>query len=177
MSRPASREELLARITTDFERLMEAVEQIDPRRHVGPSDYPRGSIKDVLAHLHAWHEIFLGWERVGRRGQVPEMPAPGYTWRDTPALNLGIHERHEDDSWESVMTDLRGSHARVRAVIEAYGADELFEKKRYAWTGSTSVGSYAVSATTSHYDWAGKHLRKSLKAWSADSRTLETSRR
>ena len=45
---------------------------------------------------------------------------------------------------------------------------ELFEKRRYRWTGSTSVGSYAVSATTSHYDWAMKHLRKSRKAWAAE---------
>ena len=172
MSRPTSREELLTRTAADFERLIEAVEEVDPERRLGPSDYPRGSIKDMLAHLHAWHEMFLEWERVGRRGVVPEMPAPGYGWRDTPALNMEIHERHKDDAWQTVLANLRDSHTRIRAVIESYGDEELFEKKRFAWTGSTSVGSYAVSATTSHYDWAGKHLRRSLKAWAAESRTL-----
>jgi hypothetical protein len=172
MSRPASRDELLARMTTDFDPLIGAAEELAPSLRVGPSGYPRGSIKDMLAHLHAWHQLFLGWEAVGRRGEMPEMPAPGFTWRDAPALNMQIHERYQDVPWGSVVADLRDSHERARSVIESYGEADLFEKKRYRWTGSTSVGSYAVSATTSHYDWAMKHLRRSRKGWAADSRTL-----
>ena len=67
-----------------------------------------------------------------------------------------------------MIASLRESHRQVRAVIASYADDDLFEKKRYRWTGSTSVGSYAVSATTSHYDWAMKHLRKSRKVWVAE---------
>jgi hypothetical protein len=81
---------------------------------------------------------------------------------------MAIHERHLGDAWEVVIGRLRESHEQVRGVIKAYAEDELFEKKRYRWTGSTSVGSYAVSATTSHYDWAQKHLRKSVRAWLAE---------
>lgn len=168
VSRPTTRSELLERSATDFQRLLEEVDQVDPARRLGPSDYPRGSVKDMLAHLDAWHRLFLEWERVGRDGGRAEMPAPGYSWRDTPALNGMLHERHRDDSWDDVLTSLRDSHARVRAVIESYADDELFEKRRFAWTGSTSVGSYAVSATTSHYDWARKHLRRSRTVWAAE---------
>ena len=78
---------------------------------------------------------------------------------------MEIHERHRDDRWDEVEASLRDSHAQVRVAIASYAAGDLFEKKRYRWTGSTSVGSYAVSATTSHYDWAMKHLRKSERAW------------
>lgn len=167
MSRPTTRDELLERTTSDFGRLLAAVDEVPPERRLGPSDYPRGSVKDVLAHLDAWHRLFLQWERVGRTGEVAAMPAPGYSWKETPALNREIHQRHVDDPWEDVMASLRESHAQVREVIESYGDEELFEKKRYRWTGSTSVGSYAVSATTSHYDWAMKHLHRSRKAWAA----------
>ena len=167
MSRPASRAELLERATSEFERLMETVEGIDVERRLGPSDYPRGSIKDMLAHLDAWQRMFLAWEHVGRTGQVAEMPAPGHTWKTTPALNMEIHQRHLDDPWDEVVASLRASHAEVVRVIESYPGADLFEKRRYRWTGSTSVGSYAVSATTSHYDWAMKHLRRSRKAWAA----------
>ena len=167
MSRPTTRTELLERMTTEFAGLLDAANEIPPERRAGPSDYPRGSVKDMLAHLDAWHRMFLEWERVGRRGEVAEMPAPGYTWKTTPALNMEIHDRHVGDTWEVVVARLRASHALVRDVVASYGDDELFEKKRYQWTGSTSVGSYAVSATTSHYDWAAKHLRTSRKAWAA----------
>ena len=167
MSRPSSRAELLERAGTEFDALMEAVAAIEPVRRLGPSDYPRGSVKDMLAHLDAWHRMFLQWELVGRAGEVAEMPAPGYAWNTTPVLNMEIHERHVTDPWEAVVTSLRDSHAQVIEVIAAYREDELFEKRRYRWTGSTSVGSYAVSATTSHYDWALKHLKRSRKAWAA----------
>jgi hypothetical protein len=168
MSRPTTRAELLARTTTDFEALVDAVDAVEPERRLGPSDYPRGSIKDMLAHLDAWQRMFLEWERVGRTGEVAQMPAPGYTWKTAPALNMAIHERHLGDAWEVVVGRLRESHEQIRGVLEAYAEDELFDKKHYRWTGSTSVGSYAVSATTSHYDWARKHLRKSVKAWLAE---------
>lgn len=168
MSRPTTRAELLERARSEFEGLMDAVASIEPTRRLAPSDYPRGSIKDMLAHLDAWHRMLLEWERVGRTGEVAEMPAPGFTWKTTPELNMKIHERHADDSWEMVAASVRDSHARIVDVIAAYGDDELFEKRRYRWTGSTSVGSYAVSATTSHYDWAMKHLKRSRKAWAAE---------
>ena len=168
MSRPTTRDELLERSGSEFSELLESVEGLPSARRTCPSDYPRGSVKDMLAHLDAWHRMLLEWERVGRTDDVAEMPAPGYTWKTTPALNMEIHERHADDSWEKVMASLRESHRQVRPVIASYADDELFEKKRYRWTGSTSVGSYAVSATTSHYDWAMKHLRKSRKARAAE---------
>ena len=44
----------------------------------------------------------------------------------------------------------------MRAVIESCEADALFEKKRYRWTGTTSAGGHAVSATSSHDTWARK---------------------
>jgi hypothetical protein len=62
-----------------------------------------------------------------------------------------------------VCTRLHHSYDQVRAVIESYDDDDLFTKRRYKWTGSTSVGSYAVSATSSHYDWARQLIRKFKK--------------
>lgn len=168
MGRPTDRDELLERATSDFERLMAAVDAVPVEHRRDSSDYPRGSVKDMLAHLDAWHRMFLDWERVGRTGEVAAMPAAGYTWKETPALNMEIHARYADDVWEDVVDRLRGSHRSCRTVIESYSDEELFTKRRYRWTGSTSVGSYAVSATTSHYDWALKHLRASQKAWAAE---------
>lgn len=168
MSRPTTRAELLERARSEFDALMEAVGTIQPEQRQSPSDYARGSVKDMLAHLDAWHRMFLEWEQVGRTGEVAEMPAPGFTWKTTPELNMEIHERHLGDPWKMVVTNLRDSHTQVVEVIASYSEGDLFEKRRYRWTGSTSVGSYAVSATTSHYDWAMKHLKRSRKAWAAE---------
>ena len=166
MSRPTTQKELLERSRTDFEKLMSAVDAVPSDRREGPSAYPRGSVKDMLAHLDVWHELFLEWERIGRTGIVPPIPAEGYTWRTLPDFNMSVHKAHLADPWDDVATRLRDSNAAVREVVASYDDHDLFEKKRYRWTGSTSVGAYAVSATTSHYDWAMKLLRKSQRAWS-----------
>jgi hypothetical protein len=47
----------------------------------------------------------------------------------------------------------------VRDLVATYDDAALFTKKHVGWTGSTSVGSYAVSATTSHDDWARRQIR------------------
>ncbi|MGO3678157.1 MAG: ClbS/DfsB family four-helix bundle protein, partial [Microbacteriaceae bacterium] len=37
----------------------------------------------------------------------------------------------------------------------------------FPWTGTTSLGSYCVSATSSHYDWAIKKIRAHIRAQQA----------
>ncbi len=48
-------------------------------------------------------------------------------------------------------------------LIEKHSDVELFEKKRYKWTGTTSLGAYLISSTSSHYDWAIKLIKRSMK--------------
>ena len=55
------------------------------------------------------------------------------------------------------------SYRAVRELIQRHSDAELFEKRRYPWTGSTSLGAYLVSNTSSHYAWAIKLIRKSKK--------------
>jgi hypothetical protein len=141
-----------------FDALLELVAAFPVAERETPGVCERWSLKDVLAHVRSWHLMFLGWEEEGRRGAKPEMPAPGFTWKMTPELNRALYEECKDEPWDEVVVGLQISHREVREVVSAYG-DDLFEKRKYPWTGSTSVGSYAVSATSSHYDWAAKLVR------------------
>lgn len=163
MGRPTTRDELLSRIDGDLAALLEMVDALDEAVRERPGACDQWSVKDLIAHLDAWHELFLTWERVGRAGGRPDMPAPGLTWKQTPELNERIWQRTRHDDWDDVRARLLDSHARVRDVVAGYADDDLFAKRRYGWTGSTSVGSYAVSATTSHYDWARTQIRRFLR--------------
>ncbi|GAB4430094.1 MAG: hypothetical protein OHK0039_48790 [Bacteroidia bacterium] len=55
---------------------------------------------------------------------------------------------------------LEESHDQMRRLIGAHSDEALFEKKRYLWTGTTSLGAYFVSVTSSHYDWAIKLIKR-----------------
>lgn len=150
-------------MSREYEALNREIEILEDSRRVIPGACEHWSVKDILGHLDTWHEMFLIWERAGAAGETVEMPAPGYSWKETPALNDEIYQRIKDDSYEVVVARLKRSHKAVRGVIESYSEDDLFTKRRFKWTGSTSVGSYAASATSSHYDWARKLIRKFKK--------------
>ena len=167
MPRPTDKAELTTAAAHEFARLWAAVDAVPDASREKPGACASWSVKDLLAHLHAWHEMALTWEREGRAGGTPEIPAPGYRFSETPALNEAIYERTKDDSWNDVVGRLRTSHEAVLAVIDRYGEEDLFTKQRYPWTKSTSVGAYFVSATSSHYAWASKLIRAWTKRTNA----------
>jgi hypothetical protein len=97
------------------------------------------------------------------RGEKPEMPAPGYTWKTTSDLNHWILKNYQTTTLFEAKRLFSESHNKVSELINKHSNDELFEKKRYKWTGTTSLGAYLISATSSHYDWALKLIKKAKK--------------
>lgn len=165
MARPKSKAELLIASQTNFDKLNRLVDAMPPdeQHRAFPEGTMNRNVRDVLAHLHHWHLMLLGWYAVGMTGQKPDMPAPGYTWKTTPQLNQWIWEHYSDVALDDIKARLRDSFSQVQAIIHHHTDDELFEKKRYSWTGSTSLGAYLISATSSHYDWALKLIKKANK--------------
>lgn len=94
--------------------------------------------------------------------QQPFLPPP-YTWKNYGDLNVEIWREHQETSLEEARTRLASSHQAVSDLIERFSDTELFTKKHFVWTGTTSLGSYCVSVTSSHYDWALAKLRKHRK--------------
>lgn len=162
MPRPKTKAELLSASSDRFARLNLAIDSLSPTQIKAPFPFEHRdkNVRDVLAHLHAWHEMMLEWYKTGMAGSKPEMPAKGYTWRTTPELNAVIWEKYQRTSLQSVRKKLDASHEALMELIHQHTNDELFTKCFYAWTGTTSLGSYLVSATSSHYDWALKILKR-----------------
>ncbi|MEM9983896.1 MAG: ClbS/DfsB family four-helix bundle protein [Bacteroidota bacterium] len=162
MPRPQTKTEIISQSEGQFDQLLFLVASMVPE--LRQSDFSPGTmnrnVRDVFAHLHHWHLLLLGWYKVGMSGEKPHMPAKGYTWKNTSELNLWIWEQYQSHSLNQIFAKLRSSHEEVICLINAHSEEELFEKKRYAWTGSTSLGAYLISATSSHYHWAYKLIKK-----------------
>lgn len=165
MPRPKTKEELLNLSQKNFQKLNDFIDSFSAAEQA--AEFPEGTmnrnIRDVLAHLHHWHLMMLKWYEVGMQGTKPDMPAKGYTWKTTPDLNRWIWEKYRNEDLGEIRQLLQESFDSLQKVIEKHSNEELFTKKRYKWTGSTSLGSYLVSATSSHYDWAFKLIKKAKK--------------
>lgn len=167
MARPTTRDELLDRASVEYDLLHRMVDGLDPARREAefPFEDRDRRVRDVIGHLRAWQEMMLGWYEEGMAGGRPVMPAPGYTWSTTAALNEEIWRSMQDSSLESERSRLAATQTRIMAVVEAHTDVELFTKRYYPWTGSTSLGAYLVSATSSHFTWARTKLRKAIRGW------------
>ena len=165
MARAKTKEELLRDAGNGYRLLLDYIDSLTPAQQT--QEFPEGTlnrnIRDVLAHLHHWHLLFFTWHEQGMRGEKPAMPAPGYSWKETPALNRMIREEYRNNPLKDVRDQLDASHAQVMRIIEKYDNDELFTKKRFRWTGSTSLGAYLVSTSSSHYQWALKLIKKCVQ--------------
>jgi hypothetical protein len=89
------------------------------------------------------------------------LPHP-YNWRTYGEMNIGFWEKQSMPYKKSkeMITD---SHKKVMSLIEKFTDVELFEKKHFKWTETSSLGQYCISATTSHYYWAMKKLKIHIK--------------
>lgn len=108
----------------------------------------------------------LGWYRAGLRDEVPSLPAEGFNWREIPALNKQIYQQHRTRPLDEVLPAFHDSYAQMLETIQQISEEEMFTPERYAWTRKNAMGTYFVSATSSHCAWARKEIRKCLKALS-----------
>ena len=165
MPKPKSKKELLEQSQLNYQKLIDLIDSFSKEDLI--KEFPKGTlnrnVRDILAHLHHWHIMFLDWYKVGMKGDKPDMPAKGYTWKTMPSLNKKIWEDTQDVTLEDALKAFKGSHKKVQKIINKHSNEELFEKNRYHWTGSTSLGVYIISNSSSHYVWGIKLIKKVKK--------------
>ncbi len=164
MPRPKTKEALIGLSHTNYEKLLTFIVKLpeEKRKAEFPSQFLNRNIRDVLAHLHHWHLLLLSWYEQGMKGEKPEMPAPGYTWRTVPELNREINKKYKNVPLDEIKKLWSSSFMNVQKIIAGHSNDELFEKRKFKWTRTTSLGAYMVSATSSHYEWALKLIKKCI---------------
>lgn len=175
MARPTTRLELLEAASASFVRLTELWDGFTPEQARAPfppellagrteAHWRRDRcLRDVVVHLYEWHNLVTEWVGANRAGVSAGFFPAGYTWRNYGALNELFVDRHQATTYEVARELLAASHQQVLALIESFSNEELFTKKYFDWTGTTSLGSYFVSSTSSHYEWAAKKTRAYAK--------------
>ena len=167
MPRPTTKAELIAAATEQYNKLWKLIDSMpaDEQSATFLFEDRDKNIRDILVQLYEWHQLLLNWVASTQKGDAkPFLPEP-YNWKTYPEMNVGFWEKHQNTSYESSKKMLEESHCKVMALIETFSDEELFIKKYFSWTGTTNLGSYCISATSSHYDWAMKKLKKHIKTF------------
>ena len=175
MARPQTKEDLLIAAKENYEKLNTLIAKMSDEQLTTPFDFSKDekkkeahwkrdkNLRDVLIHLYEWHQLILNWVESNQKGEEkPFLPEP-YNWRTYGDMNVEFWKKHQNTSLEDATKALQKSHKDVLKLVENFTNEELFSKKVYKWVGGSTLGSYFVSATSSHYDWAIKKLKAHQK--------------
>ena len=169
MPRPTTKADLIQAANEQFAKLWTLIDEMSDEEKsadIVPNERDK-NVRDVLVHLYEWHCLLLNWIRSNtNRNPAPFLPVP-YNWKTYPQMNVVFWEKHQNTSYTDAETMLKKTHKEVLALIETFSNEALFSKGTFDWTGTTTLGSYCVSATSSHYDWAIKDIKKALKKYRA----------
>jgi len=175
MSRATTKTDLVIAANEQFEKLWKLIDTMSDEQQnaaFGSEMAAAGkeahwsrdkNVRDVIVHLYEWHQLLLDWVSANRNGTAKSFLPDPYNWKTYPAMNVEIWKKHQDTPLTDAKKRLKESHNDVMALIETFSNDELFAKKAFAWTGTSTLGAYCVSTTSSHYDWAIKKMKIHIK--------------
>lgn len=175
MPRPNTKSDLISAATKNYEMLNLLISKLTSKELNTPFDFSKDekkkeahwgrdkNLRDVLTHLYEWHQLVLNWVNSNQNGvEKPFLPPP-YNWKTYGNMNIEFWKKHQNTSLKDATAMLNGSHREVLKLIESFSNEELFSKGVFKWTIGSTLGSYFVSATSSHYDWAMKKLKAHQK--------------
>jgi hypothetical protein len=164
MPRPHNKALLLSESEKERQKLEEYLATLTPGQMTEGGVIAEWSVKDVLAHLYEWEQMVLGWLVDSQRGETPHVPAEGFKWNQIPALNEQIYQKHKQRTLDEVMEMYQKSYQETMQTIESIPEETLFTSGLYPWVNKNTLAAYFTSATSSHYRWAKKEIRKGLRA-------------
>ena len=173
MGRPTSKSELLSAAAANYEEMNQFIASMTEQELSTPFAFDDNkkeahwkrdkNLRDVLIHLYEWHQLLLDWVPSNQKGEnKPFLPKP-YTWKTYGSLNEFFWKKHQNTTLEEASQMLEKSHKEVMDLAETFTNEELFTKGVYKWVGTSTLGSYFVSNTSSHYNWALKKLKAHRK--------------
>lgn len=168
MPKPTTRIELIQLVETSYAKLRQELDSVEPSL-AAQRCIDDWSVKDLLAVRVWWTENVVAWIEAGRRGEMPDVPAPGYGWRDTPRLNAEIVQAALDEPFTNVCKRLQLGFERVCAVIEALSDRELLEPWVFAWAGKNPISRWISINTVRQYTTARTYIRRARRAQSVAS--------
>ncbi len=174
MPRATSKPQLITEANSNYNKLLELISSIDEKAFNTPFCFDPSkkeahwardkNIRDILVHLYEWHKMLINFvnSNLSSDDIVPFLPLP-YNWKNYGDLNMVFWQIHQSTPYLEALAMFKTSHNDVMALLNTFNDDELFTKKHFKWTGTTSLGAYFVSATASHYTWAITKIKAHIK--------------
>lgn len=166
MSVPATRQELVQAIQTNYARLALDLARVTPGRAMDKTmeGHAKGtlmSVHDLVSYLVGWNELVLKWCALREQGQPVDFPETGFKWNELGKLASKFYRDYQTLPFAELLLRLETAKNVLIALIEARSDAELYG---VAWYEKYTLGRMIQFNTSSPYANARGRLRKWLKA-------------
>ena len=174
MARPSTKQDLIITAEQEFSILLELLKGMNMYDQMKDFNFPEAflskheqkhwsrdkNIRDVLIHLYEWHQLLINWIESNQAGEQKDFLPKTYNWRMIGEMNQEFWHAHQSTSLASAVEMLKVTHKRVMILADSFTNEELFVKKQLGWTGTSTLGSFFIANTSSHYRWAISKIKK-----------------
>lgn len=175
MARPQNKNDLIEAANSNYDKLLKLIDSMTEIELSTEFDFSEDTkkkeahwrrdknLRDILIHLHEWHNLMLEWIANNKAGVHKPFLMEGYNWRTYGDMNIVFWKRNQAVALNVALEQFKESHKKIMEAIQIMSNDELFQKNVYDWVGGSTIGSYFISVTSSHYDWAMKKIKAHRK--------------
>ncbi|AMC93241.1 hypothetical protein AOC36_04415 [Erysipelothrix larvae] len=175
MARPTTKQDLIQTANETYFKLIQMIDTMHEDLLNKPFSFSvekeKGAhwardknVRDVIAHLYEWHQLLIHWIESNQKGEDKPFLLDGYNWKNYGSMNQMFWEKHQSTSLDDALSNLKNTHLHIMNCVEDFSNDALFSKGVFSWTKGSTLGSYIVSSTSSHYEWAYKKIKKHVKS-------------
>jgi hypothetical protein len=122
-----TRDELRQRIEDGDADFRAYLSTLNAEQMTAPALDDGWSVKDVIGHVTAWHEVLLDWLAARERGEQLTELAPGYPWGQTDALNQHLYEQRTAWALDDALASYRDTLSTVLDALDGLSDAELNE--------------------------------------------------
>lgn len=149
---PENKNELMAAIKREWNKLMDVVAKLDETKMTTP-DAGGWSPRDNLAHLTEWMNSMMGYH-IDRRPPHEVMNLPEEITRgwDMEVINPELFERNKDRSTEDVLEELKRTYETVLTKLESMSFDDLMKPRHADDPEKRPLLMWVIGDTSGHFE-------------------------
>ena len=159
---PASREELINAIETNFERLAKDLGTV-PAQETNEATldgHVKGtmmSVHNLVSYLLGWNNLVLKWIEKDAANEPIDFPETGFRWNQLGALAQKFYVDYDAVPFDQLLKELEIAKQKIVVFISVQTDEQLYDA---AWYEKYTMGRMIQFNTSSPYANARKRLRK-----------------
>ncbi|SRR6266487_857193 len=167
MTEQIDKTSILNEMRTNYATLKEILAPLDRTQYSTEGVIPGWSIKDILAHIAAWHHRLLIWLHAAIQNEKPTISGPDSV-EEMDALNAQFYIENKPRPLEEVLTDFRTTHQQIMDTVQAMHEEDLTDPHRFSWANGKPLWHLVAGDTYEHYQ---EHLAQ-IQEWLAKFRQV-----